>query len=58
MVQRLAMDGCDRLLDDVRIAVRPRHLNPRTGEVHVGWIRRFILCHGTRPSEMVAAEGS
>ena len=32
-----------RLLDRVRIAIRTRHLSPRTEEAYVFWIRRFIL---------------
>ena len=42
-----------RLLDQVRAAVRLRHYSPRTEEVYVAWIRRFILFHRKRhPSEM------
>ena len=41
------------LLDQVREAIRTRHYSYRTEEAYVGWIRRFILFHGTRhPAEM------
>ena len=46
-----------RLLDRVRVAIRTRHLNPRTEEAYVFWIRRFIVFHGKRhPVEMAAPE--
>ena len=35
-----------KLLDQVRIAARTRHLSPRTEKAYVGWIRRFVLHHG------------
>lgn len=42
-----------RLLDNVRLALRMRHMSPRTEEAYVGWIRRFILFHGKQhPREM------
>jgi len=48
-----------RLLDRVRIAIRTRHLSPRTEEAYVFWIRRFILFHRKRhPAEMAAPEVS
>jgi integron integrase len=37
-----------KLLDQVRIAARTRHLSPRTEKAYVGWIRRFIRHHGLR----------
>lgn len=37
-----------KLLDQVRIAVRTRHLSPRTEKAYVGWIRRFVIHHGMR----------
>jgi integron integrase len=46
-----------KLLDRVRIAIRTRHLSPRTEEAYVFWIRRFILFHGKRhPAGMAAPE--
>jgi hypothetical protein len=42
-----------RLLDRVRLAMRTRHMSPRTEEAYIGWIRRFIIFHGKRhPVEM------
>jgi len=42
-----------RLLDQVRLALRMRHMSPRTEDATIGWIRRFILFHGKRhPNEM------
>jgi len=48
-----------RLLDRVRIAIRTRHLRPRTEEAYVFWIRRFILFHRKRhPADMAAPEAT
>ena len=42
-----------RLLDQVRDAVRVRHYSYRTEQAYVAWIRRFILFHAKRhPAEM------
>ncbi|MBZ0168229.1 MAG: integron integrase [Kofleriaceae bacterium] len=42
-----------RLLDQVRQAIRTRHLSPKTEEAYVGWIKRFIFFHNKRhPAEM------
>ena len=46
-----------RLLDRVRGEIRARHYSIRTEDAYVQWIRRFILFHGRRhPQEMAAAE--
>ena len=46
-----------RLLDQVRQAMRTRHLSPKTEEAYIGWIKRFIFFHGKRhPLEMGEAE--
>ncbi len=46
-----------RLLDQVRAAIRVRHLALRTEKVYVAWIRQFIRFHGLRhPAELGAAE--
>lgn len=46
-----------RLLDRVREAIRTRHYSIRTEEAYVGWIKRFIIFHGTRhPSELGVPE--
>jgi len=45
--------GRPKLLDQVREAIRARHMSYRTEEAYVGWIRRFILFHGKRhPAEL------
>jgi integron integrase len=42
-----------KLLDQVRDAVRVRHLSYRTEQAYVDWIRKFILFHSKRhPNEM------
>ncbi|MES1209758.1 MAG: integron integrase [Pseudomonadota bacterium] len=41
----------------MRMAIRTRHLSPRTEEAYIGWLRRFILFHGKRhPDEMAEPE--
>jgi integron integrase len=45
------------LLDQVRQAIRTRHLSPHTEQAYVGWIKRFIFFHNKRhPMEMGEAE--
>jgi len=57
-VQPVAVHGQPpRLLDRVRDAIRQRHYSYRTEQAYVDWIRRFILFHGKRhPDEMAAPE--
>jgi site-specific recombinase XerC len=46
-----------KLLDQVRQAIRLRHLSPRTEESYMAWIRRFIRFHALRhPRELGAAD--
>ena len=46
-----------KLLDQVRQAIRTRHLSPHTEQAYVGWIKRFIFSHNRRhPIEMGEAE--
>ncbi len=46
-----------RLFDQVRHAIRTRHMSPRTAEAYVFWAKRYILFQGKRhPKEMGAAE--
>jgi integrase len=46
-----------KLLDQVRQAVRLRHLSPRTEESYIAWIRRYIRFHALRhPRELGAAD--
>ena len=42
-----------KLLDQVRRAIRVRHLSYRTEQTYVDWIKRFILFHNKRhPNDM------
>ena len=46
-----------KLLDQVRQAVRSRHLSYNTEQAYVGWIKRFIFFHKKRhPKEMAELE--
>jgi integron integrase len=45
-----------RLLDRVRAAIRLRHYSPRTEKAYVGWTRRFVLFHGKRHPDGMAAD--
>ena len=46
-----------RLLDVVRERIRMKHYSRRTERAYVGWIRRFVQCHGRRhPREMAETE--
>jgi integron integrase len=46
-----------KLLDQVREAMRLRHMSYRTEEAYVNWIRRFIFFHNRRhPKDMGADE--
>jgi integron integrase len=46
-----------RLLDQVRAAIRARHYSRRTEAAYVHWIRRYIVFHGRRhPNELAAAD--
>ena len=51
------MEPKTKLLDQVRDAIRLRHLSLRTEAAYLGWIRRFILFHHKRhPKDMGAEE--
>ena len=46
-----------RLLDQVRQAIRTRHLSYSTEQAYTGWIKRFIFFHNKRhPAEIGEAE--
>ena len=46
-----------KLLDQVRAAIRLRHFSRRTEESYVRWVRRYVIFHGKRhPAEMGVAE--
>lgn len=53
-----ANDGsAPRILDQVRAAIRRRHLRPSTEESYVSWIKRFIRFHKLRhPKDLGAPE--
>ncbi len=49
--------GPTRLLDQVREAIRVRHLARNTERAYVHWVKRFIVFHGRRhPREMAEPE--
>ncbi|NBW97843.1 MAG: integron integrase, partial [Planctomycetia bacterium] len=49
--------GPPRLLDQVREAIRVRHLARNTERAYVHWVKRFILFHGRRhPRDMAERE--
>jgi integron integrase len=51
------MESRTKLLDQMRLAIRLRHLSRRTEQAYVSWSRRFILFHHKRhPKEMGAEE--
>jgi integrase len=45
-----------RLLDQLRQALRVRHLSRRTEDAYVEWARRFILFHGKRHPSPLGSE--
>jgi integron integrase len=45
-----------RLLDRVRAAIRARHYSPRTEQVYVSWVRRYVIHHGKRHPDRLGAE--
>jgi len=56
-VDRHASVPKPKLLDQVRDAIRARHMSPRTEEAYVHWIKRYVLYHHKRhPAEMGPAE--
>lgn len=46
-----------KLLDQVRIVLRLKHMSLKTEDTYVAWSRRFLLCHRKRhPKERGAPE--
>ncbi len=45
-----------RLLDEVRRAIRVRHLSANTERMYIRWIRRFVLFHGRRSPSGLGVE--
>ena len=39
-----------KLLDQMRTAIRVRHMSLHTEEAYCGWVKRFILFHGSKIS--------
>ena len=52
----LPPSGKPRLLSEVRRAIRTRQFSGRTEEAYVGWIRRYVLYHGTRHPRELGSE--
>jgi integron integrase len=50
------MSSKPRFLDQVRNAIRVRHMSIRTEEAYVGWIRRFIVFHGKKHPSMMGVD--
>ena len=47
----------ERLLAQLRRAIRARHYSPRTEQAYARWVRRFVLANGGRhPTELGEAE--
>ena len=56
-IGELPMPRPKKLLEQIRQALRVRHMSERTEECYVQWARRYIRFHGTRhPREMGATE--
>jgi len=46
-----------KLVDQVRNAIRVKHYSPRTEEAYWNWIKRFIIFHNKRhPNDMAESE--
>ncbi|HEX4955066.1 MAG TPA: integron integrase [Thermoanaerobaculia bacterium] len=46
-----------RLLDRLRLAIRTRHMSPKTEKAYVHGVRRFVLFHGKRhPADLAEGE--
>ena len=51
------MESKTKLLDQMRLILRLKHLSIRTENTYVHWVRRFILFHHKRhPQEMGAPD--
>ena len=42
-----------KLLDQVRHAIRIRHLSPQTEQAYISWIKRFIFFHIRKVQELL-----
>lgn len=52
----LPQSGKPKLLAEVRRAIRVRQYSERTEEAYIGWIRRYVLFHGTRHPRDLGSE--
>ncbi len=51
------MESKTKLLDQMRLVLRLKHMSIRTEDTYVHWVRRFILFYNKRhPQEMGAPE--
>ena len=51
------MEPKTKLLDQMRVVLRLKHLSPRTEHAYINWAKRFIVFHGKRhPKDMGAEE--
>ena len=51
------MESKTKLLDQMRLVLRLKHMSIRTEDTYVHWVRRFILFHHKRhPQDMGATE--
>src|SRR6266516_3904571 len=51
------MESKIKLLDQMRLVLRLKHMSIRTEDTYVHWVRRFILFHHKRhPQDMGATE--
>ena len=46
-----------KLLEQLSRALRVRRYSPRTEEVYIGWVRRYVRFHGVRHPDEFGAEG-
>ncbi len=51
------MESKTKLLDQMRLVLRLKHMSIRTEDTYVYWVKRFILFHQKRhPTDMGAPE--
>src|SRR5262245_58957377 len=56
-VLEVFMEPKTKLLDQMRLVLRLKHLSPRTEHAYITWAKRFIVFHGKRhPKDMGAEE--
>ncbi len=50
------MQDIQKLLDQVRFAIREKHYSIKTEEAYVGWINRFLLFHKKQQPRLMHAK--